>query len=110
MELCSLIYQRNSEAEKITLKLITWNDKDFMESATESFNEIKDSLAEINIDFEVEFKETAHDRFITCYNGWRIILGRGLDIWQKSNGRYDIAELLQEKRKCREFDLVVIAE
>ena len=110
MELCSLIYQRNSEAEKITLKLITWNDKDFMESASESFNEIKDSLAEINIDFEVEFKETAHDRFITCYNGWRIILGRGLDIWQKSNGRYDIAELLQEKRKCREFDLVVIAE
>lgn len=110
MELCSLIYQRNSEAEKITLKLITWNDKDFMESATESFNEIKDSLAEINIDFEVEFKETAHDRFITCNNGWRIILGRGLDIWQKSNSRYDIAELLQEKRKCREFDLVVIAE
>ena len=110
MELCSLIYQRNSEAEKITLKLITWNDKDFMESATESFNEIKDSLAEINIDFEVEFKETAHDRFIICNNGWRIILGRGLDIWQKSNGRYDIAELLQEKRKCREFDLVVIAE
>ena len=110
MELCSLIYQRNSDAEKITLKLITWNDKDFMESATESFNEIKDSLAEINIDFEVEFKETAHDRFITCNNGWRIILGRGLDIWQKSNGRYDIAELMQEKRKCREFDLVVIAE
>ena len=110
MELCSLIYQRNSEAEKITLKLITWNDKDFMESATESFNEIKDSLSEINIDFEVEFKETAHDRFITCNNGWRIILGRGLDIWQKSNGRYDMAELLQEKRKCREFDLVVIPE
>ncbi|SFJ03626.1 Nucleotidyl transferase AbiEii toxin, Type IV TA system [Kaistella treverensis] len=110
MELCSLIYQKNSEAEKITLKLITWNDKDFMESATESFNEIKDSLAEINIDFEVDFKVSAHDRYITCNNGWRIILGRGLDIWQKSNGRYDIAELLQEKRKCREFDMVVIAE
>jgi len=81
-----------------------------MESVTESSNEIKYSLAKINIDIEVEFKETAHDRYITCNIEWRTILGRGLDIWQKSNGRYDFAELLQEKLKCWEFDLMVIAE
>lgn len=110
LELCSLVHKKNSNAEKIKLKLITWNDKDYIESAKENFNEIKDSLEEINIELSVEFKESAHDRHIKCDNGWKIILGRGLDIWQKSGGRFDISEVMQEKRKCKEFDVVVIEE
>ena len=41
-------------------------------------------------------------------NGWKIILGRGLDLWQKTSGRYDIAEYYQEKRLCKEFEITVI--
>lgn len=108
MELCSLIYRKNMEAERLVVKLITWNDPEYIEMTRDNFREIGYSLAEMNIDFSVEFKESAHDRYISCNNGWKIVLGRGLDIWQKSNGRYDIAEVLQEKRKCKEFDVVVI--
>ncbi|SDQ82219.1 ATP-dependent Lon protease [Chryseobacterium soldanellicola] len=110
MELCSLIYKKNQEAETINIKLITWNDNDFKETSIINFEEIKDSLGEMNIEFDYEFKESAHDRYIVMNNGWKIMLGRGLDMWQKSNGKYDIAEYLQEKRKCKEFDVVVIAE
>lgn len=110
MELCSLIYKKNQEAETINIKLITWNDNDFKETSIINFEEIKDSLGEMNIEFDYEFKESAHDRYIVTNNGWKIMLGRGLDMWQKSNGKYDIAEYLQEKRKCKEFDVVVIAE
>jgi len=49
-----------------------------------------------------------HDRCIEMNNGWKIILGRGLDIWQKTNSRYDIAEIYQEKRLCKEFDITVV--
>lgn len=110
MELCSLIYKKNQDAEVINIKLITWNDNDFKETSIINFEEIKDSLSQMNIEFDYEFKESAHDRYIVTNNGWKIILGRGLDMWQKSNGKYDIAEYLQEKRKCKEFDVVVISE
>ena len=110
MELCSLIYKKNQDAEVINIKLITWNDNDFKETSVINFEEIKDSLSEMNIEFDYEFKESAHDRYIVTNNGWKIILGRGLDMWQKSNGKYDIAEYIQEKRKCKEFDVVVISE
>lgn len=110
MELCSLIYKKNQDAETIKIKLFTWNDNDFKETSIINFEEIKDSLAEMNIELDYEFKESIHDRYIVTNNGWKIILGRGLDMWQKSNGRYDIAEYLQERRKCKEFDVVVIAD
>lgn len=110
MELCSLIYKQNQNADTIQITLVTWNDPDYQESSMTNFEEIKDSLAEMNIEFDYEFKESAHDRYIITNKGWKILLGRGLDMWQKSNGRYDIAEYLQEKRKCKEFDVVVLAE
>jgi len=110
MELCSLIYKKNQDAEMIIIKLVTWNEREYQETSMANFEEIKDSLSEMNIKFNYEFKESAHDRYILTNNGWKILLGRGLDMWQKSNGRFDIAEYLQEKRKCKEFDIAVIAD
>lgn len=108
MELCSLIYNKNKDAEVVSIKLITWNDPEYQQTSIDNFEEIKDSLLEMNIEFDYEFKESAHDRYILTNNGWKILLGRGLDMWQRSNGRYDIAEYLQEKRKCKEFNVVVV--
>lgn len=110
MELCSLIYKSNQDAEIIKINLVTLNDPEYMETSIANFEEIKNSLSEMNIEFNYEFIESVHDRYILTNSGWKIILGRGLDMWQKSNGRYDIAEYLQEKRKCKEFDVVFIAE
>ena len=45
-------------------------------------SEIKDAVAEGGIELEVEFDPTGHDRKITTDTGWRIQLGRGLDIFQ----------------------------
>lgn len=110
MELCSLIYTKNQDAETIKIKLVTWNDLEYQQTSIDNFEEIKNSLSEMNIEFAYEFKESAHDRHILTNNSWKILLGRGIDMWQKSNGRYDIAEYLQERRKCKEFDVVVIAQ
>lgn len=108
IELCSLIYQKNILADYIKIHLITHYDEEYKEGSIQNFTEIAESLSELGIEFSYEFSETAHDRYINCDNGWRIILGRGLDIWQRTNGRWDIAEILQEKRKCKAFDIVVV--
>lgn len=108
MELCSLIYKRNMLADNIKIHLITYYDEDYKEEIQRNFTEITESLQELGIEFNYEFREEAHDRYIQCSNGWRILLGRGLDMWQRTNGRFDIAEVLQEKRKCKEFDMVIM--
>ncbi len=108
VELCRLIAEVKVEDEEISIHLITNNDPEYIESAHQNFTELADSLAEIGIVFTYELNETIHDRSIEINNGWKIILGRGLDIWQKTNGRYDIAEFYQEKRLCKEFELTVV--
>lgn len=108
MELCTLIATKKPEDLEIRVHLITNNNEDYIEGAKEAFKEIYESLLDLGIDFSYEFSESQHDRSIEMNNGWKIILGRGLDIWQKTTGRYDIAEYMQEKRLCKEFEVTVL--
>ncbi len=55
----------------------------------------------MGIIFPCEFDDFIHDRSIEMNNGWKVILGRGLDIWQKTGGWYDINEYIQERRICK---------
>ena len=65
------------------IHVITNNYEEYIENAKGAFSEIIDSLSSISIDLSYEFNDTLHDRSIEMNNGWKIILGRGLDIWQK---------------------------
>ena len=103
-----MIAELKQEDEEITIELVTFNDEEYLESSRQAFEELADSLETLGIKLKYSFSETLHDRCIDMNNGWKIILGRGLDIWQKTNGRYDIAEIYQEKRLCKEFDITVV--
>ena len=45
--------------------------------------------------------ENIHDRWIETDTGWRIILGRGLDIFQKPDDKFTLGFMDQTKRKCK---------
>ena len=108
VELCRLITELKPEDEEIRIHLVTYNNEDFLDAAKQGFSELGDSLEELGITFTYEFNDVQHDRCIEMNNGWKIILGRGLDIWQKTSGRFDIAEFYQEKRLCKEFEVTVV--
>lgn len=108
MELCRLIAELKGSDSEIRVHLVTNNNEDYIENVKGAFNEIIESVKPIGIDLSYEFNDTFHDRSIEMNNGWKIILGRGLDIWQKTGGRYDIAEYYQEKRVCKEFEITII--
>jgi ATP-dependent Lon protease len=108
VELCRLIAEMKPEDEEIRIHLVTYNNEDFLDAAKQGFSELGDSLEELGITFTYEFNDVQHDRCIEMNNGWKIILGRGLDIWQKTSGRFDIAEFYQEKRLCKEFEVTVV--
>jgi ATP-dependent Lon protease len=101
MELAKLISEKKAPDVEAKLHLVTTNNEDYIEDAKEAFKQMAYSLEGIGIIFTYEFDDFIHDRSINMDNGWKVILGRGLDIWQKTGGWYDINEYLQEKRLCK---------
>ncbi len=110
MEFAKLLSEKKNKETELRLHLITNNNEDFIEGAKDAFSQITYSLETIGIIFTYEFGENIHDRSIKIDNGWKIILGRGLDIWQKTGGWYDINEYLQEKRLCKACEVTFITE
>jgi len=78
------------------------------QNIVKKLDEIKDSLEKHAIEFTYDFNPTIHDRSIALDNGWRIIPGRGLDIFQKPASKYELSEIDQRKRKCRESEIIYL--
>lgn len=103
------ISKNQKEEEEIEIEVITWNEPDEMLNLTiANFEEIADSIFDSGIKLSWEFNKNLHDRYIQSDNGWKIVLGRGLDIFLKPEGRFNIAGLWQKKRKCRANEITYI--
>jgi hypothetical protein len=53
---------------------------------------------------------TKHDRDITTDHGWKIVLSRGLDVYQRfePNDAFSFANRMQQHRQCKEFNLTYV--
>jgi ATP-dependent Lon protease len=108
MELAKLISEKKDPETEVKLHLVTSNNEDYVEGAKDAFEQMTYSLESIGIIFTYEFDENIHDRSINMDNGWKIVLGRGLDIWQKTGGWYDVNEYIQEKRLCKACEVTYV--
>lgn len=72
----------------------------------EKLDDLKVGLSRDNIVFNYVFDDTLHDRWIETDKGWRIILGRGLDIFQKPDDKFTLGFLDQTKRKCKATTII----
>ena len=108
MEFAKLVSERKDPNDEVKLHLVTANNEDYIENAKEAFQQITYSLESIGIIFSYEFDDNIHDRSLVMNNGWKVILGRGLDIWQKTGGWYDVNEYLQEKRLCKACEVTFV--
>jgi ATP-dependent Lon protease len=109
LEFCQMLANNKKSEEEIELKVITWNEPDEMlRISGENLEEISESVFDMGIKLSYEFNPNQHDRYILADNGWKIILGRGLDIFLKPEGRFNIADIYQEKRKCRATEITYL--
>ena len=63
-------------------------------------------------DIKVEFAyvyDADYDRFIRLNNGWKINLGRGLDLFDKVD-RFSIDRISQEDRRCKACSIAFVRE
>ena len=108
VELINLISSHKQADENVKIELITSSDENFIDESRERLSGLQDNLSPIGVDFSFQFDENIHDRYILIDNNWKIILGRGLDIWNKTNGMFDIAETNQLYRTCKGFSMTVM--
>ncbi len=105
MEFCSLVAEVKPSGKEVAVELITYYNEEYKELAEKAFEELRNSLASLGVYLTVDFNETQHDRYLDLDNGWKINLGRGLDIFQKPVSQFDISEHYQEKRQCKSCEI-----
>ena len=104
LEFCAVLIQNKKKEEEVHLHVISWNDLEHTPLSIDNFDEITESLRDSGIIFTYEFQDL-HDRNIVADNGWKIKLGRGLDIFEKPAFRFDISDIMQEQRQCRNCEI-----
>ena len=116
MELVEGIARGKDPADEVALKLVTVENQDGPEKLQKQLEyllQIKKSAAVLGIVFDVEFVEpqpstTARSRTDT---GWKILLGRGLDIFQRmSDSPFDLATKYQKYREVKGFGITYLRD
>jgi ATP-dependent Lon protease len=112
VDLLGLLASAKDPADEISVTLVTKEDTgDFQKQHLLMLKEIQDGAASVGIKFNVRWDETIHDRSIRADNGWKILLGRGLDIFQKGSGnQFDIGARRQEFRQVVAFGVTYIRD
>lgn len=116
MELIEGIARGKDPADEVTLKLVTVENQESPEKVQRQLEfllQIKKSAGVLGIVFEVELVEPTaiHDRSITTDTGWKILLGRGLDIYQRmSDSPFDLATRYQKYREVKSFGVTYLRE
>lgn len=85
-----------------TIYLLTSQDEDNSSQQLSALAEIKQSLQAKGVCLDLKFSSTIHDREIRFDNGWIIKIGRGLDYFKKTKGRFCIGYCDFDLRECHE--------
>lgn len=112
VDLLALLAAAKDPADEIAVKLVTKKGTDeYAQQHLYMFKDIHGSAATFGIHFTVHWDDTIHDRSIHTDHGWKIVLGRGLDIFQKGSGsQYDLGSRYQEFRQVSAFGITYIRE
>lgn len=113
VELLALIATIKDPADEVTFKLFTLleEDPEYQRRQLQMLNQIVNGAAQQGVKVNVERDPGGHDRWIRTDTGWRINLGRGLDVFQKAEGSwFDFGSSRQEFRQVRAFGITYIRE
>jgi ATP-dependent Lon protease len=113
VEFMQVVLDIKHEGEEISVHLITDYGEFNCTEIDESLRYIQDDLRKVDIDFTYEFDEShsIHARSITTDTGWKIILDRGLDIFQRfEGGLLSLAGFDQRARYCKAFEITYVRD
>ncbi|MFQ6759454.1 MAG: BREX system Lon protease-like protein BrxL [Deltaproteobacteria bacterium] len=114
MEFLETVVKHKPREEEVAVHLITTEDEFKGELQRNHLEKIKESSGMVGIDFTWEFDNTGtiHARHIVTDHGWKILLDRGLDIFQhyEMNEAFTFANRLQQYRPCKAFEVTYLRD
>jgi ATP-dependent Lon protease len=112
MEFIEVIINGKPPEDEVVVRLTTIQDDERGDQQTELLKSIQANAARAGVDFDWTYDEgrTIHDRRITTDTGWKIALGRGLDIYQTFDFRdaFNLGHRNQEYRRCKECQITFL--
>lgn len=114
LEFLNVVARRKSAEDEIMVNLVTIKDRTnegfFNQNSNLGLMQDQFVLQGIKLNYTFDESEKIHARGITTNTGWKIIIDRGQDIFQKYNTKdfFSVQASLQEARKCRAFEMTVI--
>ena len=107
MEFVEMVIRRKSPEDQVSVHLVTGPDDGNVSKQRELLDSIVDACVGSGVEFTWAFDGTgtAHARDIVTDTGWKIVLDRGLDIFQapiKKDG-FSLSDRLQEHRIIKGF-------
>lgn len=112
MELLEQIVKWKPDDEEVQINLHTIRDEHNSEQQVNFLTQMKESLEPAGLLFSWKFdeNETIHARHIVADNGWKILLDRGLDIFQQydMNDAFSVANRNQKFRACKAFEVTYV--
>ena len=110
MELLQDLAVGKSPDAEIKVHVVTMEDDFNPEKQLDILKQISESVLPAGILLTHCFDKSIHDRNITTDTGWKVILGRGLDIFQNYDGNntFSLQNTLQEYRACKSFGITYI--
>jgi ATP-dependent Lon protease len=112
MELMETISKLHGPEDEVAVHVVTVEDEFNADRQTENLQKITDACATVGIQFTWAYDTsgTKHDRDITTDHGWKVVLSRGLDVFQRFelNDTFNFANRLQQQRQCKEFNVTYV--
>lgn len=114
MELLETIALRKADGDDVQFHLVTAPDQEDLEKQAGYLEQIREGVAPLGILFDWEFDGTnsIHARHIVTDTGWKILLDRGLDIFQRTelNNGFNPASRHQTFRQVKAFEITYLKE
>lgn len=111
-EFLETVFNYTDRSDEVHVHLITgYTDSQYIDEQVDELNTLQTVFGQLGIVFTYEFDESGHDRSIVSDTGWRIILGRGLDIYQPFDGNWLNPLTRQQRlRRVKAFEVTYVRE
>lgn len=114
MEFVEMVIQRKALEDQVAIHLVTGPDDGNVQKQRELLESITEACIGSGVDFTWAFdgSGTAHSRDIVTNTGWKIVLDRGLDIFQAPMRRdgFSLGDRLQEHRMLKNFYVTYVRQ
>ena len=108
-----MVHELVLEGDEVEVHLVTQSDPESCEKQEENLNQLVEAFAGSRVAFSWEYDHSPgfHARSITTDTGWKILVDRGLDMFQRfESGPFSLAQGLQSARLARSVEVTYLRE